>query len=108
MKLHLFVILTILIHNEGVLQIQFKRMYLDGIEWSVFISKTVTCPTSSVIECGSACSAELGNNCHLFVLHKSTNLCHIGHFPNADTNYLTDEDGPQKVYVNVGKFKCPT
>ena len=103
--MNILVLFLIIFFNIGgcIIVNQFKKVSLDGVEWTVFISKTVTCPINGVIECGSACSAQLGNDCDLFVLHKNTNLCHVGYFSNTDTEYITDEDGPQGAYINVGK-----
>ena len=90
--------------NGALVQNHYKRLMLEGEEWTVYIGKTTTYSIKSVIECGSACSANLDNTCDLFVLHLSTKLCHIGYLSNDDTNYLTDDGSePQRVYVNVGR-----
>ena len=99
---YFLVVVAIFSMTEGL---HYKKMPLEGAEWTVFISKTTSVTPKSVIECGAACSAELGANCDLFSIHSDTKSCHGGYLSNDNTNYLTDDSsGTQSVFVSVGKY----
>ena len=84
----------------------YKKVTLEGNEWSVFINKTVSFSTNGLIECGTLCTAEQKEGCDLFTIIDAEKLCHLGFFKNTFTNFLTGQEGTQPVYVNNGNFKC--
>ena len=86
-----------------LLEKHYKRMMLEGSEWTVFISKTTTSQMQSLVECGAACSGIFGSGCDVFSLHSSSKSCHVGYLSNTNTEYLTDdESGSQPVYIDFG------
>ena len=86
---------------SGLIQIQYKQLSLDDKQWPGYISKTITYNTSTNIECGAVCSAQFDGGCHLYAQEKDTKTCHIGYFDNTNTEYLTDQDGIQPVYISL-------
>ena len=100
------IIFAVLAGNSlGLIQTQYKRIYLEGSEWSEFISKTMDFKTNGIIECGTVCSAQFDGGCDLYAPQKSPKLCHIGYFDNTVTDYLTGQSGTQPVYINLSNCR---
>ena len=45
-----------LVENFALNQFQYKRLSLEGSEWSEFISKTIDYKIKSIVECGAVCA----------------------------------------------------
>ena len=81
----------------------FKKTVLDGADWQIYVNKTVPFSTFTIIECGSICTAQDHGGCDMYIQKDSTKNCYIGYFENTETTFLTDQSGPQNVYLNTSK-----
>ena len=97
MKLLILISILSVTSGEKPKGIFYKRLILDETQWPGYISKTVPFKTNGNIECGAICASE---NCDLYAPQKETKSCHIGHFKNTETDYLTGQDGNQPVYIS--------
>jgi hypothetical protein len=78
----------------------YKRITLEGTQWSKFVYKTAVPDIKSIIECGAMCSSQ-GDGCNAYAHHITTKLCHLGSVTNSLT-FLTGQTGQQPVYFNLG------
>ena len=101
MKLLIFISILSVTSGEKKKGILYKRLTLDETQWPGLISKTVPFKTNGNIECGAICASE---NCDLYAPQKETKSCHIGHFENTETDYLTGQDGIQPVYISTSMY----
>lgn len=99
----LVILCNLIMINSGVLLNKFKRVHLQGQQWSKFINIS-SLEIKSIIECGALCSAHKYEACDAYALIKSDQICHVGFFDNSQVNFLTDQTGDQPVYVNLGKL----
>ena len=85
----------------------YKRVFLDGYEWTQFVYQTPEYFVHTRIECGGYCSSK-GSGCDLFV-HKpdqsqNASICYFGTFDNSYKSFLSSSGiGENSVYVKVGK-----
>ena len=104
------IIFTIIILTYSVVQGEnqnrrmYKRLILDGSEWSKFISKTIPFYVKTKIECGASCSHH-DSSCDLFIFKPELKKCYLGITENGNTNYLTGQTGISLLYYNTRKFQ---
>ena len=81
----------------------YKRLILDGSEWSKLVSKTIPFDVKTKIECGASCNHH-DANCDLFIFKSELQKCYIGVTENGNPNYLTGQTGEGLLYYNTRKF----
>ena len=104
--------LSLLLLIPGVIGVtnhdMYKRVFLDGYEWTQFVYQTPEYLVHTRIECGGFCSSK-GSGCDLFI-HKpdqtqNASICYFGTFDNSYKSYLSSSGiGENSVYVKVGKM----
>ena len=104
--MHIFTIIILIYSVQGENQNgrMYKRLILDGSEWSKFISKTIPFYVKTKIECGASCSHH-DSGCDLFIFKPELKKCYLGITENGNPNYLTGQTGISLLYYNTRKFQ---
>ena len=97
------ILLIYSVHGENQNGRLYKRLILEGSEWSKFISKTIPFDVNTKIECGASCNHH-DASCDLFIFKSESQKCYIGITENGNTNYLTGQTGIGLLYYNTRKF----
>ena len=86
----------------------YKRLHLEGYEWTQFVHIIPSFHVATRIECGGHCNLK-DSGCDLFIheldLEKNEGTCHLGIFDNSNKNLLTSSGvGENPVYVKLGTY----
>ena len=85
----------------------YKRLHLEGYEWTQFVHVTPPFHVSTRIECGGHCNSK-DSGCDLFI-HEDDNKdseasCHLGIFDNSNKHFLSSSGvGENPVYIKLGE-----
>ena len=116
MKKVLVIFCHLIIGTCGVLLNQFKRVHLEGQQWTKFINIS-RLEIGSIIECGALCSAHQYDSCHAYALNKLDQACHVGFFDNLfdfrklsstrSQRFLQPSSIPWTVFSIFANTPCP-